>query len=108
MRTILVMVATGVIAAGCDSAVGSESPNVGRSYIVGVDISGSRTKTEMNESKKLLDGLVDRLQAGDHLTLIEVYQGGRTPARQWSDSVRSPREPGKVTASERQRLQDFQ
>src|ERR1700694_2962229 len=107
MRTILVMVATGVIAAGCDSAVGSESPNVGRSYIVGVDISGSRTKTEMNESKKLLDGLVDRLQAGDHLTLIEVYQGGRTPARQWSDSIRSPRNAGQLTGSERERVEGF-
>ena len=95
------MVATVVIAAGCDSAVGSESPNVGHSYIVGVDISGSRTKAEMDESKKLLDGLIDRLQAGDHLTLIEVYQGGRTPARQWTDSIRSPRKAGQLTGTER-------
>src|SRR5882762_11524900 len=107
MKRILVMVATVVIAAGCDSAVGSESPNVGHSYIVGVDISGSRTKAEMDESKQLLDGLIGRLQAGDHLTLIEVYQGGREPARQWSDSIRAPRKAGQLTGSERQRLEDF-
>ena len=73
MKRILVMVATIVIAGGCDSAVGSESPNVGHSYIVGVDISGSRNKTELDESKKLLDGVIDRLQAGDHLTLRSIW-----------------------------------
>jgi hypothetical protein len=107
MKRILVVVATVVIAAGCDSAVGSESPNLGHSYIVGVDISGSRNKTELDESKQLLDALIERLQAGDHLTLIEVYQGGRIPARQWSDSIRAPRNPGKPTASDKQRVEDF-
>jgi hypothetical protein len=107
MKRILVMVATVVIAAGCDSAVGSESPNVGHSYIVGVDISGSRTKAELDESKKLLDDLIDRLQAGDHLTLIEAYQGGKLPARQWSDSIRAPRNAGQPTASDKRRVEDF-
>jgi hypothetical protein len=92
---------------GCDAAVGGESPYQGRFYIVGVDISGSRTRNELDESKKLLDGLIDRLQSGDHLTLIEVYQGGREPAKQWSDSIRSPRKAGELTASERRRLEDF-
>jgi hypothetical protein len=73
---------------------------------VGIDISGSRNKTELDESKKLLDGLIDRLQAGDHLTLIEAYQGGRIPARQWSDSIRAPRN-GKPTASDNRRAEDF-
>jgi hypothetical protein len=103
----LPVLASMLIVAGCGDAAGSDFPKQGRSYIVGIDISGSRTRTEREESRNLLDALIDRLQAGDHLTLIEVYQGGRTPARQWSDSVRSPREPGKVTASERQRLEDF-
>jgi len=61
----------------------------------------------MDESKQLLDALIQRLQAGDHLTLIEVYQGGREPARQWSDSIRAPRKAGQLTGSERQRLEDF-
>jgi len=96
-----------LIGTGCGDASGGESTNQGHSYIVGIDISGSRTKAEMDESKQLLDALIQRLQAGDHLTLIEVYQGGREPARQWSDSIRAPRKPGQLTGSERQRLDDF-
>jgi hypothetical protein len=93
---------------GCEHAVGRESPyQGGRSYIVGIDISGSRTKTDLDESRKLLDDLIDRLQPGDRLTLIEVYQGGREPARQWSDSIRSPRSAGEVTGSDRRRVDDF-
>jgi len=107
MKPILAVLASALAAAGCGAAVGSESPNQGHSYIVGVDISGSRTKTELEESKKLLDGMIDRLQAGDRLTLIEVYQGGRVPARQWSDSIRTPRNPGELTGSDRRRLDDF-
>jgi hypothetical protein len=107
MKTILVVLATVLVVAGCDDAVGGESPNQGHSYIVGVDISGSRNRTELGESKQLLDALIERLQAGDHLTLIEVYQGGRLPARQWSDSIRAPRNAGKPTASDKRRLEDF-
>jgi hypothetical protein len=106
-KAAFVVVAAALFVAGCDDAVGGESSNQGHSYIVGIDISGSRTKSEMDESRHLLDGLIDRLQAGDHLTLIEVYQGGREPARQWSDSIRSPRKAGHLTASEQRRLDDF-
>jgi hypothetical protein len=107
MKTLFTVAALALVVTGCDDAVGSPSPNQGHSYIVGVDISGSRTKTELDESKQLLDALIERLQAGDHLTLIEVYQGGRQPARQWSDSIRAPRKPGQLTGSERRRLDDF-
>jgi hypothetical protein len=107
MRRILIVFALALVAAGCDQAVGSVSPSQAHFYIVGVDISGSRTRNELDESRKLLEGLIDRLQAGDHLTLIEVYQGGKTPARQWSDSIRSPRKAGELTASERRRIEDF-
>ena len=97
MKAIFVVLASALVATGCDKAVGGESASQGRSYIVGIDISGSRTKTDLDESKALLNALIDRLQAGDHLTLIEVYQGGRQPARQWSDSIRTPRNPGTLT-----------
>ena len=93
-------------ATGCGDASGGVSPNKGRAYIVGIDISGSRTKTDLNESRKLLDDLIDRLEPGDRLTLIEVYQGGRQPARQWSDSIRTPRN-GELTGSDRRRVDDF-
>src|SRR3954463_4234609 len=107
MMRILTAVTAALVAIGCDAAVGSETPAAGHFYIVGIDISGSRTKTELDESKHLLNGVIDRLQAGDPLTLIEVYQGGREPARQWSDSIRSPRKAGELTASDRRRLEDF-
>jgi hypothetical protein len=107
MKSLLSVVAAAIAVIGCDSAVGGESAYQGHSYIVGIDISGSRTRTELDESRHLLDGLIDRLQAGDHLTLIEVYQGGREPARQWTDSIRSPRNPHQLTASEQRRLDDF-
>jgi hypothetical protein len=107
MKRLLSVAVAAIAVIGCDSAVGGESAYQGHSYIVGIDISGSRTKTELDESRHLLDGLIDRLQAGDHLTLIEVYQGGREPARQWTDSIRSPRNPKQLTASEQRRLDDF-
>jgi hypothetical protein len=96
-----------LVMAGCHDAQGREPPLQGHSYIVGIDISGSRTKTDLDESRKLLDGLIDRLQPGDHLTLIEVYQGGRQPARQWSDSIRTPKSAGELTGSDRRRADDF-
>lgn len=106
MKPIVVVLACSLIA-GCGGAVGGETADRGHSYIVGIDISGSRTKAELDESKQLLDALINRLEAGDHLTLIEVYQGGREPARQWSANIRAPRNPGKLTASDRRRVEDF-
>ena len=106
LKSGLVPLLTALVVAGCHDAEGRESPNQGHSYIVGIDISGSRTKTDLDESRKLLDDLIDRLQAGDRLTLIEVYQGGRQPARQWSDSIRTPRN-GELTGSDRRRLDDL-
>src|SRR6266513_831936 len=108
MRLSYVLIALALIVTGCGgTAVGGESPSQGHSWIVGIEISGSRTKTELDESKQLLHALIDRLQAGDHLTLIEVYQGGRLPARQWTDSIRAPRKAGELTGSERLRCDDF-
>jgi hypothetical protein len=107
VKALVLVAAASFLASGCGDASGGVSVNQGRSYIVGIDISGSRTKSELDESKQLLDGLIDRLQAGDHLTLIEVYQGGREPARQWTDSIRAPKKAGELTASDRRRLEDF-
>src|SRR4026208_2484366 len=73
--------ALALVPTGCDEAVGSEPPNQGHAYIVGIDISGSRTPAELDESRKLLDGLIDRLEAGDRLALIEVDQGRRERGR---------------------------
>ena len=107
MKVLMMVIVFALAITGCDSAVGSESTNPGHSYIVGIDISGSRTRSELDESKQLLNGLIEKLEPGDKLTLIEVYQGGREPARQWSDSIRTPRNPKQLTGSDRRRLDDF-
>ena len=97
LKLSLAVLALALVTSGCDDAVGSESPNQGHAYIVGIDISGSRTKAELDESRKLLDGLIDRLTAGDRLTLIEVYQrpgestrGGAVAARRFHRRDRKP------------------
>jgi hypothetical protein len=107
MKQILFVLASALIVAGCDDAVSGETADRGHSYIVGIDISGSRTRAELDESKQLLDALIGQLEAGDHLTLIEVYQGGKEPARQWSANIRAPKTPGKPSASDRRRAEDF-
>jgi hypothetical protein len=94
-------------AAGCASVDGSALPHQTRSYIVGVDISGSRTPTELTESKQLLNRLIDNLEVGDRLTLVEMYQGGKLPARQWSDSTRASKTPDQPGPSALRRLEDF-
>lgn len=96
-----------VVAVGCRGVDGSVLPRQAHSYIVGIDISGSRTPSELAESKQLLAALIDRLELGDHLTLVEMYQGGKEPARQWSGSTPAPRQQGEIRPSERQRLEDF-
>lgn len=104
MKKILLGLSLAV--AGCSSVDGSALPHQAHSYIVAIDISGSRTPTELGESKQLLNALIDKLEVGDRLTLVEVYQGGKLPARQWSDSTKAPR-TGKAGPSELRRLEDF-
>jgi hypothetical protein len=107
MNKNLFLMALAAAVVGCSSVDGSALPHQARSYIVAIDISGSRTPTELNESKQLLNALIAKLEVGDHLTLVEVYQGGKLPARQWSDSTRAPRVAGKIGPSEERRLEDF-
>ena len=107
MNKNLLVTALAIGVAGCSSVDGSALPHQTHSYIVAVDISGSRTPTELGESKQLLNALIDKLEVGDRLTLVEMYQGGKLPARQWSDSTKAPKTAGKVGASELRRLEDF-
>ncbi|HEV7387718.1 MAG TPA: hypothetical protein VGN73_03815 [Gemmatimonadaceae bacterium] len=107
MTKNLFLTTLSLAAFGCSSVDGSALPPQTHSYIVGVDISGSRTPTELAESKQLLEALINELEVGDRLTLVEMYQGGKLPARQWSDSTRAPRAVGKPGPSELRRLEDF-
>jgi hypothetical protein len=107
MRSNLLHIALPLALIGCSGVDGSVLPPQSHSYIVGIDISGSRTPSELAESKKLLNALIDKLEVGDRLTLVEMYQGGKLPARQWSDSTHAPRTAGKIGPSEQRRLDDF-
>lgn len=62
-------------------------PPLERQYIVGIDISGSRTPTQLREARRLLDGVINQLSNGDKLVLVETYQGGTDEARQWKDDI---------------------
>ena len=59
LRTISFAVAISVAAVGCSGVDGSVLPKAARSYIVGVDISGSRTQNDLAESKQLLNQLIE-------------------------------------------------
>ncbi|HET9637415.1 MAG TPA: hypothetical protein VFP26_15910 [Gemmatimonadaceae bacterium] len=107
MNKNLLVTALALGIGGCSSVDGSALPHQAHSYIVAVDISGSRTPAELGESRQLLNALIDKLEVGDRLTLVEMYQGGKLPARQWSDSTKAPKTAGKVGPSEQRRLDDF-
>lgn len=94
--------------AGCSTADGG-IPNVlqGRLYVVGIDVSESRTKTQREQAAGLIGRLVDQLSYGDRLVLVQAYQQGTQAAPQWADSVPSLRHPPKETGGDKQRLQDF-
>jgi hypothetical protein len=107
MKTNWLCLAVVAAVAGCSGVDGSVLPHQAHSYVVGIDISGSRTPSELAESKQLLNSLIDKLEPGDRLTLVEMYQGGKEAARQWSDSTRTPRNPDRIGPSEQRRLEDF-
>jgi hypothetical protein len=96
---------------GCSSAKGEAAPAVRtgpvHQYIVGIDISSSRLPHQLDESRRLLDGVIGRMQNGDELVLVEMYQGANIEAREWRDSIPAFRFAGKETPSDKRRATDF-
>ena len=76
-------------------------------YIVGIDISGSRTGSQLKEESDVIDGLIARMSYGDRLVLIETYRTGLDSAGQWQDSVPLPRSSGRLTGGDRRKLEHF-
>lgn len=85
----------------------ADPPTVGAQYIVGIDISGSRTPTQLDEAAGLLTGLIGRMSNGDRLVLVETYQTGTDAARQFDDSIPAPRRAGRLTAGDRKKAERF-
>src|SRR5439155_21202330 len=94
------------VAASCGTEANAVSASArGTQYIVGIDISGSRTPMDLRESKALLERLVtERMSYGDKIVFIEMY--GATEPQQFRDSVKALREATPSTREKRE-LDDF-
>jgi hypothetical protein len=93
--------------AGCERAAASSAAAQAHQYIVGIDISGSRTPSQLAEERQAIEGLIGRMGPGDRLVLIETYRSGVDSAGQWQDSIPAQRIPGTLTGKDKQRVEAF-
>jgi hypothetical protein len=94
---------------GCGESAGARpaAPQTAQ-FIVGIDLSASRSVEALRDSRRLLDDLVEsRLHNGDELVLLEMYGSSDTGDHQWIDSVPRARTPGVVSTADKRRLDDF-
>lgn len=100
---------TTVSALGCGQSAGAKPvPPPTNQFIVGIDLSASRSVEALRDSRRLLDNLVEsRLHNGDELVLLEMYGSSDTGDHQWIDSVPHARTPGVVTTTDQRKLDDF-
>jgi hypothetical protein len=106
----LVVVSFGLVPSlGCGGSAGARSPAApSNQYIVGIDLSASRSVEALRDSRRLLDDLVEsRLHNGDELILLEMYGSSDEGDHQWMDSVPRVRKPGVVSPTDQRRLDDF-
>lgn len=77
-------------------------------YVVGIDLSASRSVEALRDSRRLLDALIEsKLHNGDELVLLEMYGAADTDDHQWIDSVPRARRPGVVSVADQRKLDDF-
>jgi hypothetical protein len=90
-------------ARGGEAAAPAAEP---RQLIVGVDLSASQSDGRRAEARKALDLVVDELQYGDRIVLLQVHQRGAAEddAARWAETVPLPREPDEPTSVDRERL----
>ena len=94
---------------GCGGQAGAKlPPPQTNQFIVGIDLSASRSVEALRDSRRLLDDLIEsRLRNGDQLVLLEMYGTSDTGDHQWIDSVPRARTPGVVSPTDKRRLEDF-
>jgi hypothetical protein len=103
-RGIVGVVLVGAAACGGEANAVTASTR-GTQYIVGIDISGSRTPMDLRESKALLERLVsERMTYGDKIVFVEMY--GATEPQQFRDSIRALH-GAEPTPREKRELDDF-
>jgi hypothetical protein len=95
----------GCTAGGQDNA--AETVNGANQYVVGIDISGSRTPSQLQEEQAVVEGLMGRMTFGDRIILVETYRTGIDSAGQWQDSIPARRFTGALRARERAALEEF-
>jgi hypothetical protein len=110
-RLALAFASSGLVslAMGCGESAGARpaAPQTAQ-FIVGIDLSASRSVEALRDSRRLLDDLVEsRLHNGDELVLLEMYGSSDTGDHQWIDSVPRARTPGVVSTADKRRLDDF-
>jgi hypothetical protein len=110
-RLALAFASSGLVslAIGCGESAGARpaAPQTAQ-FIVGIDLSASRSVEALRDSRRLLDDLVEsRLHNGDELVLLEMYGSSDTGDHQWIDSVPRARTPGVVSTADKRRLDDF-
>jgi hypothetical protein len=98
-----------LLALGCGGSAGAKPAlPATNQFIVGIDLSASRSVEALRDSRRLLDNLIEsRLNNGDELVLLEMYGSSDTDDHQWIDSVPHARTPGVVSSADRRRLDDF-
>jgi len=110
-RLALSIASSGLVssALACGGSAGAKPPSPATNqFIVGIDLSASRSVEALRDSRRLLDDLVEsRLHNGDELVLLEMYGSSDTGDHQWIDSVPRARTPGVLTPTDRRRLDDF-
>lgn len=96
------------LATGCGKSEASTlSMHPGSFLIAAVDISGSRTQGELQESHALLDRAIDRIGNGDRIVVLEMAQGAREEERSWDDSVAPLHQWPDTSPTDRRRAGDF-
>jgi hypothetical protein len=94
--------------ASCEHAAASSGAGApAHQYIVGIDISASRTTFQLAEERQMIEGLIGRMAPGDRIVLIETYQTGVDSAGQWQDSIPAQRIPGTLTGKDRRNVEQF-
>lgn len=110
-KTGSLTIALAMTLAGCESAPASAAraapPAPATQYIVGIDISGSRTPSQLQEERQVIEGLIGRMVHGDRIVLIETYRSGVDSAGQWHDSIPALRTPGTITGRDRRNVDQF-
>ena len=98
-----------VVALGCSDVKASdpaESPRPARQVMVVIDISGSRSASELAEGRELLDRVLASLSYRDRVVLLEMHEDGRGLGERWADTMPAARRPSKPTAADREALEN--